>query len=63
MNLAKNLKELRAKKGVSQQKVADTIGRSRSNYSAYETRVAEPSIRILIRLSKYFRVSLDKLIR
>ena len=63
MNLPKNLKKLRAKRKLSQFLVAKRNGLTRSTYSGYENGVAEPSLRTLIKLSKFFDVTLDKLIR
>lgn len=53
------LKELRVKKGVTQQAVAEAIGCTANNYSRYEREEREPDNATLKRLSKYFEVSID----
>lgn len=53
------LKELRKKKGVTQQTVAYAIGQSANTYSRYERREREPDNNTLKLLSKYFDVSID----
>ena len=62
MQLTKNLKQLRGKRGLSQKRVADMNGLTRSSYSGYENGVAEPNLCTLVKLSKFFNVSLDELI-
>lgn len=63
MKLKKNLKRLRKKKGISQQRLSDLNKLTRSTYSGYENGVCEPSIRTLIRLSKFFNITVDELIK
>ena len=63
MNLPKNLKKLRKKRNVSQQRVADMNGLTRSSYAGYENGVAEPNISTLVKLSKFFEVTVDGLIK
>ena len=53
------LKELRNRKGVTQQEVAIAIGCSANNYARYEREEREPDNSILKLLSKYFCVSID----
>lgn len=55
----KQLKELRSKKGVSQQKVADEIGNNRVNYMNWENGYANPSYSDICKLASYFGVSTD----
>lgn len=57
-----NLKELRTKRGYSQKAVADGIGCSPTVYSRYENGERQPSIDMLIILSKFFGVSVDCII-
>lgn len=57
-----NLKEIRTHKGFSQRAVADGIGCSPTVYSRYENGERQPSIEMLISLSKFFGVSVDCLI-
>lgn len=56
------LKELRIRKGVTQQEVATAIGCSANNYARYERGEREPDILTLRLLSKYFGRSVDYII-
>ena len=53
------LKELRIRKGVTQQEVAGAIGCSANNYARYERGEREPDNTTLKLLSKYFNASID----
>ena len=57
----KNLKELREKKGWSQQAFAEKIGVKQSTIAAYEKGRNEPRIAMLIQIAECFNVSLDYL--
>lgn len=59
----KGLVEIRKKKGYSQLKVAMDLNISREALSYYETGKRNPDINMLIRMSDYFNVSIDYLIR
>lgn len=54
-----NIRFLRAQKNLSQQEIADNISLSRVRYSKYEDGRSEPPYEILIRISKYFHLSID----
>lgn len=56
------LKEIRKKKNLNQQKVALDLNISREALSHYENGKREPSLNMLIMMSKYFNVSIDYLI-
>ena len=56
------LKELRIKKGVSQEIVGRAIGCSANTYSRYEREEREPDITALKQLSKFFGVSIDHIL-
>ena len=56
------LKELRLKKGVTQQAVAEAVGCSSNNYARYEREEREPDIATLKSLSKYFGVTIDHIL-
>lgn len=58
----KGLREIRRKKGYSQLKVAMDLNISRETLSYYENGKRSPDIKMLIRLSEYFGVSIDYLI-
>jgi transcriptional regulator with XRE-family HTH domain len=56
------LKELRVKKGVTQNEVAIAVGCAKSTYPKYEREEREPDITTLCRLADYFEVTVDYLI-
>ena len=56
------LKEIRKRKHYSQLKVAMDLSISREALSYYETGKRSPDIEMLIKLSRYFNVSIDYLI-
>lgn len=57
-----NLEALRIAKGLSQQKLADSIGVTQQAINQYENGKVEPDIDNLIRLSDALEVSVDLLI-
>lgn len=57
-----NIKLLRSRRGRSQEE-AIALEVKRSSYSGYENGSAEPSFDLLVRMSEYFKVSVDKLLR
>lgn len=57
-----NLRFLRDKQNLSQQKISDTLLITRSRYVKYEDGTSEPPIEILLRISKYFSISIDLLV-
>ncbi|MBQ3084395.1 MAG: helix-turn-helix transcriptional regulator [Clostridia bacterium] len=59
----KGLKLIRKKKGYSQLKVALDLAISRESISYYESGKRSPDIAMLLKLSQYFNVSIDYLIR
>lgn len=61
INFGKNLQELRTRKNVSQQELADVLHVTRQSVSAWERGAGKPDIYILHEVSQYFDVSLDKL--
>ena len=56
------LKELRIKKGVTQQVVAEAIGCTANVYSRYEREEREPDCTTLKLLSKYFETTIDHIL-
>jgi len=56
------LKQLRTEKGVSQQKVADSIGSTQQSIHRYENGESEPDISMLSQLADYFDTSIDYLV-
>jgi transcriptional regulator with XRE-family HTH domain len=57
-----NIRFLRAQKNLSQQELADQISMSRVRYSKYEDGRSEPPYELLIRISKYFNLSIHLLL-
>lgn len=58
-----NIKLLRSRRGRSQEETAIALDVKRSSWSGYENGSAEPNIDLLIRVSEYFKVSVDKLLK
>ena len=56
------LRELRKKNGLTQQHVADFLHLDRSTYAYYESGRTKVNIDILLRLSRFFQVSLGALV-
>ena len=59
---SENIRLLRDKKNLSQQSFAESLGISRVRYSKYEDGRSEAPYEILIRISKFFNVSIDLLL-
>ena len=60
--LAGNIQYLRKEKGLSQQKLAELLGLTRSKVASYENNKAEPNALKLAMISRFFDVSLNQLI-
>ncbi|MBP8824711.1 MAG: LexA family transcriptional regulator [Flavobacteriales bacterium] len=58
-----NIKLLRGRRGRSQEETAIALDVKRSSWSGYENGSAEPSLDLLVRISGYFKVGLDKLLK
>ncbi len=59
---SENMRYLRGKLNLSQQKVADDLLITRGRYGKYEDGATEPPQKILIKISKYYNVSIDLLL-
>lgn len=57
-----HLKELRTERGLLQKDIATFLGIDRTTYVKYEKGDNEPSNEILIKLAKFFSVSVDYLL-
>lgn len=57
-----NLKELRVEKKIGQVELAKAVGVSKGIISLWENGLREPNMYSLIKLAKYFNVSLDELV-
>ena len=58
----KGLKEIRKSKKLTQQKVALDLNVTRECLSYYENGKRQPSLELLVLMSKYFNVSIDYMI-
>lgn len=56
------LKELRKRKGISQQRLATDLNTTQNTISRYETGEREPGIDDLTKIADYFNVSVDYLL-
>jgi transcriptional regulator with XRE-family HTH domain len=63
IEIADKLVELRKKKGLSQEAVAERMGLSRQAISRWERAESAPDMNNLIQLSNIYKVSLDKLLQ
>ncbi len=57
-----NLKYLRAKRGISQQRLADAISLTQQSINQYENHKIEPDIHTLCLIADYFDTSVDFLV-
>src|SRR5690625_4174432 len=60
--LPTNIRYLRNELSYSQQKVADDLMITRGRYAKYEDGASEPPLEILLRISRYYHVSIDLLL-
>ncbi|MBQ8559833.1 MAG: helix-turn-helix transcriptional regulator [Tyzzerella sp.] len=63
MNFANTLKNLRESNNVTQDELAKYLKVSRPTIAGYETKNHQPDFERLIKLSEYFQVSIDYLIK
>lgn len=63
MSLQTNLRELRTTKGLTQQQLGEIFHISRTVFSNYETGKIEPSIKMILEISKFFGISVDQLLK
>ena len=63
MELGKRLKQSRTNKGFSQTNVADYLNISRQSISKWENGNSLPDLANLVRLSNYYEVSIDELLK
>lgn len=59
---SKNLKELRKSKKLYQIDLAKKIGTAKSNISFYEAGTREPTLTQLMKISDFFKISIDQLV-
>lgn len=60
--LSENMRYLRHQLKVSQQKVADGLLITRGRYAKYEDGAAEPPLELLIKIARFFHISIDLLL-
>ena len=60
--LGQNIKHLRKQKGLTQEKMANKIGVTRSLIGAYEEGRAEPKLQTIMNICHYFQVNVDALL-
>lgn len=61
--LSKNFKKLRLFKGMNQTEFAELFGLKRSSIGAYEEGRAEPKLDALIKISDYFKLTIDDIVK
>ncbi len=57
-----NLRKLRTKKGISQQKLADVLGITQQTINKYENHAVEPDIYMLMQMADFFETTVDYLV-
>ena len=57
------LRELRIKKGLTQDEVADSIGISLTSYARYELGLRQPKTEIAIRICNFFGITAEELLK
>lgn len=62
MAFPENLKKLRLQRGYTQEKLARLLYVDRTSISRYEAGTLEPSISMLVEISRIFNISIDRLI-
>lgn len=60
--LSENIRYLRNQLAHSQQKTADNLLITRGRYAKYEDGASEPPVEILLRMSRYFHISIDLMV-
>ncbi len=61
--ISKNLRHLRHLKGLTQETLAEALQVTRSRISSYEEERSAPTIEMLIKISDYFKLPIDMLLR
>ena len=57
--LSKNLTYLRKQKRLSQEMLAEDLGITRSRISSYEEGRSQPSLELMVKISKYYKIPID----
>lgn len=61
MTFGEKLRQLRKSRGISQQKLADSIGVAQSTIAGYETSVREPDFATIERFARFFNIPFSSL--
>jgi len=61
-NMYNRIRELRLENNLSQEKVANLLNMSQTGYSKYETGENDIPTKVLIKLAKFYRTSIDYLL-
>ena len=61
-NIAKNLVGIRQRKGISQHQLAKLSGLTRASVALLESRAANPTLEVMLKLTQGLRISMDELI-
>lgn len=61
-NLARNIKELRAARGLSQQQLAELSHIPRATWATLETGASNPTLSVLLKVASALRVSIEELV-
>ncbi|WP_274362711.1 helix-turn-helix domain-containing protein [Paenibacillus thermotolerans] len=62
MKIGKRLSELRSKKHITQDEMAEILGVKRPRYNAWENNISSPDIEYLVKLAEFHNVTLDFLL-
>ncbi|MHC5201449.1 XRE family transcriptional regulator [Myroides sp. LJL119] len=60
--LSDNIRYLRSQRDISQRIVAEGLAITRARYAKYEEGASEPPLALLLRISRYFHISVDLMI-
>lgn len=63
MTFGEKLKQLRTSRGISQQKLADSLGMAQSSIGSYEVGSREPSFEVIQKFARYFHVPFSALMQ
>ena len=62
MNINERLSFLRQKRGLTQAQIAEELGVKRARYNAWEQAISQPDIEMILKIAKFYNVSVDYLI-
>lgn len=61
MNNGDKLRELRVKRGLTQEQIAEKLGITKSSWSMYERGERSPRDEVKVRIAYYFRTTVEEL--